>query len=163
MKIRRQEDEMFLSVAKTLGLPTGTMAVDPTKLGLLQISSQPNDQEAALDRDFRKKYFLTLLQLFENSCANCKSQKNGIHLDHFMVPRSKGGTFIMYTKTGLAFHNAIPLCEQCNTQKSNKDYRDFFSNEILTNIFGKLYWMSPAHKCGANTLDTADFPEKSVS
>lgn len=145
LQLRRQcEDKMFAEIGHTFGLPKGSLAIDPSMLNLLQLSSVTSDQENPIDREYRKRFFLKILQLFDNECANCKSRDNGIHLDHFMIPRSKGGTFIINTKTGIAIHNAIPLCEPCNIKKSNKDYRLFFSADVLRKIFIILGQMTPA-------------------
>lgn len=144
LQLRRQcEDKMFAEIVHTFGLPEGSLAIDPSRLDILRLSSVTSDQENPIDREYRKKFFLKLLHLFDNACANCKSRDNGVHLDHFMVPRSKGGTFIINTKTGIAIHNAIPLCEPCNIQKSNKDYRLFFSEDVLRKIFEILWQMPP--------------------
>ena len=148
--MRNNEDQMFEGVAFSLGLPIGTLVIDPERLDLLRLESVPFDQETSSDRTYRKRYFLKLLLIFDNCCANCGSRDNGIHLDHFMVPRSKGGTFIIYTKTGLAIHNAIPLCEPCNIQKSKNDFRTFFQAEILQNIFKKLTKLPDASEFDLN-------------
>ncbi len=98
--------------------------------------SEDNQDEA--DRQYRNIHLLRLLKVFDNCCARCGVSNKGIHLDHFMVPRSKGGSFLLETHSGFKVHNALPLCESCNTSKGDKNYRKFFSGEELIRIFSKF-------------------------
>jgi hypothetical protein len=60
---------------------------------------------------------LRLLELFENKCANCEAQGDGVDLDHFFFPRSRRGCFIMRQKDGWPVNNAVPLCWRCNRRR----------------------------------------------
>jgi 5-methylcytosine-specific restriction endonuclease McrA len=102
---------------------------------ILKLESNNQDDK---DRQYRNRYFLSILKFFENCCARCKVADKGIHLDHFMVPRIKGGTFGLETHSGFKIHNAIPLCESCNSRKGDRNYRLFFTDEELEIIFSKI-------------------------
>lgn len=90
------------------------------------------------EREYRAHYFLTLLGLFGNQCAKCGCKSNGIDLDHFIFPKSKGGNFMMLHKDGFKVNNAIPLCIKCNRSKGNRRYTDFFTDrDQLVSILAK--------------------------
>ena len=84
---------------------------------------------------YRKKFFLTLLRIFENQCAKCRSVDNGIDLDHFFLSKNEGGCFIMRHKDGYLVNNAIPLCQRCNRIKSDNSYKAFFTQEEILRLF----------------------------
>lgn len=90
-----------------------------------------------IDRNYLKKYKLRLLSLYNNKCARCNSDKNGIDIDHCFIPKNRGGSFIISTKEGMKINNAVPLCESCNRSKGVKDYRVFFSKEEIERITEK--------------------------
>jgi 5-methylcytosine-specific restriction endonuclease McrA len=89
------------------------------------------------DNYYRKKWFLTILSIYGNKCANCGSNKNGCDLDHFVFSKNEGGNFMLHHKNGYLVNNAIPLCEACNRRKGDKSYKYFFSQEKLLDIFQK--------------------------
>ena len=91
---------------------------------------------------YRKKHKSTLLRLFDNRCAQCGDDENGIDLDHFIFPKKDGGSFAMKNRGGYWVNNAIPLCERCNRVKGAKSYRDFFSEEKRRDILEKNKEMS---------------------
>lgn len=86
------------------------------------------------EREYRKRYFLILLQKYNNACANCGKQNNGIDLDHLFLPKNYGGCFKMAHKDGYFVNNAVPLCEHCNRSKSDRSYKHFFKFNRLTRI-----------------------------
>lgn len=57
---------------------------------------------------------------FSNSCSYCGESEKNIHQDHF-VPLSKGGEYTKY--------NIIPACETCNIKKSDRDFKDWYSEQ----------------------------------
>ena len=89
------------------------------------------------ENDYRKKYFLPLLNIFGNKCAKCGDSSNGIDLDHFVFSKNEGGNFSLLHKDGHLVNNAIPLCRACNRSKSDKSYRDFFNEEQILYLFTK--------------------------
>ncbi len=77
-------------------------------------------RENKVDREFRKRLLLPLIGCFQNKCALCGTDGNGLDLDHAIVPKSKGGNFVLSTPSGPRL-NAIPLCQSCNRSKGAKD------------------------------------------
>ncbi|QQZ29748.1 HNH endonuclease [Thiothrix subterranea] len=90
-----------------------------------------------IENEYRKKYSLQLLNLFNNKCAKCGSIDNGFDLDHFILSKNEGGNFILINKDGYRVNNAIPLCQTCNRSKGDRSYKDFFSEEEILSIFEK--------------------------
>lgn len=90
-----------------------------------------------MDNDYRKTWFLTLLKIYDNKCANCGDSSNGCDLDHFVFAKNEGGNFIMKHRDGYFVNNAIPLCQNCNRSKGDQDYNNFFSEEKLLELFTK--------------------------
>lgn len=90
-----------------------------------------------IDRNYYKKYKLSLLSLYGNKCAKCGSVNNGIHLDHFVISKNEGGNFILQHKDGFLVNNSIPLCQSCNSSKGDRYYRDFFSDDEVLELFTK--------------------------
>jgi hypothetical protein len=133
------EDESMLGVCAELGLAHAYPALDPSRLDLLRLETAGDDSgESKPDRLYRRQFLNTLNAIFDNRCANCGSRDKGHHLDHFMIPRSRGGTFLIKLRSGFEVHNALPLCEQCNTRKGDSDYRQFFTLDTLSRIFETL-------------------------
>lgn len=86
---------------------------------------------------YRKYFNLSLLKIFDNSCAKCKRSDNGIEIDHFFLSKNEGGCFILRHKNGHIINNAIPLCISCNRSKSDKHYKIFFTNDELKVVLEK--------------------------
>lgn len=91
----------------------------PTRENLL-VEDEDYKRENGKDRDFRKLYTLKLLQHFDNRCAMCGSQDNSVHLDHYFIPKSHGGNFLLKCADGRQLLNCVPLCQSCNCSKSDK-------------------------------------------
>jgi 5-methylcytosine-specific restriction endonuclease McrA len=89
-----------------------------------------------------------LFHLYGNKCPLCEI-KPCEHIDHFFVPKSKGGNLIMKKLNGELVNNAVPLCSACNLKKSNYSYTKFFSpsqidyisqrNAIMTSLIRKYH------------------------
>ena len=90
-----------------------------------------------IDNSYRKNYSLTLLKIYDNSCAKCGNRKNGFDLDHFIFPKNSGGNFMLRNKDGYWVNNAIPLCKTCNRSKGDRSYKKFFTDEELLMIYEK--------------------------
>lgn len=84
---------------------------------------------------YRKVFNLRLLESFGNSCAKCGRNDNGITIDHFIFSKNEGGCFMMWHKENYLVNNAIPLCQSCNSRKSDKSYKYFFNQSELLTIF----------------------------
>lgn len=116
------------------------------KISILKISDNREDyiirnddynRGNPIDNMYRKNYYLTLLKIYDNSCAKCGNKKNGFDLDHFVFPKNSGGNFMLRNKDGYWVNNAIPLCKTCNRSKGDRSYKSFFSDEELIEIFQK--------------------------
>lgn len=101
------------------------------------IEESDYERDTQKERNYRKYFFLPLLELFSNCCAKCKRQDNGVDLDHFMFSKSSGGSFAMRHEDGYFVNNGIPLCQTCNRSKSNRNYKNFFTETELLSIFEK--------------------------
>lgn len=74
------------------------------------------------ERYYRNRWMLTLLRVYDCACAMCGSDRDGLELDHFWLPKSKGGNFILRSAlTGSRVNNAVPLCVQCNRKKIDNE------------------------------------------
>lgn len=88
-----------------------------------------------IDYNFKNNYKRDIVKIFDDKCCNCGATKE-LELDHFFIPKSMGGNFIMYHKKGFKVINCILLCSKCNKMKSNK--QDFFKKETIYKIQKKL-------------------------
>lgn len=106
-----------------------------------EVNEEDYLRTAAKDKLFVKKYKMDLYEIFNNSCVKT-GIKEDIELDHFFVPKSKGGTFLMKRKDGIWVINAIILNKKYNIIKGNKKIEEFFSIEELERINFKLKQLS---------------------
>ena len=90
-----------------------------------------------IDKYFNKKYKFRMLEIFNNKCAKTNSIED-IEIDHFLIPKSKGGNFILFHKKGYLLLNAIPLHKAVNLEKSNILGSDFFDESEVESILNKL-------------------------
>jgi hypothetical protein len=98
----------------------------------LNIKEEDFVRENKIDRAFRKKLLLTLLSHFGCRCVLCGDNKNGLDLDHAILPKSRGGNFVLRLITGQIVLNAIPLCQSCNRSKGAKQL------ELPTILLGEM-------------------------
>lgn len=89
------------------------------------------------ENEYRKKYLLPLLSLYNNKCAKCGKMDNGFDLDHFFLSKNEGGNFSLLHKDGYLVNNAIPLCQSCNRSKGDRPYNHFFDKEEVITLFTK--------------------------
>ncbi len=107
------------------------------------------------ERRFRRRYFFDLLEIFDHQCANCKRTKLKLEIDHFFIPKSKGGNMMMKHKKGYWVCNGILLCRRCNANKADQGIKEFFEEEVLAGILKKNTQMSDL----INGLDPKKFQE----
>lgn len=95
-------------------------------------SIQNNDYKRGNIKEsyYRRRFKLTLLEKYQNRCANCLRNDNGLDIDHFYLSKNEGGCFIMHHVDGYLVNNAVPLCESCNRGKSDKPYEAFFGPRL---------------------------------
>jgi 5-methylcytosine-specific restriction endonuclease McrA len=91
-------------------------------------------RESRLDRHYRANFSYTLSRAFSGHCCKCGEGMGQLEFDHFWLPKSKGGNFLMRSVDGLYVNNCIPLCRSCNASKGARDYRDFFDEDELIDI-----------------------------
>lgn len=97
------------------------------------IEESDRERDNDYDPKYKQKYRAVLFHLYDNLCPLC--QKNQCeHLDHFFIPKCKGGNFIMVTNEGNFVNNAVPLCSKCNLKKGSNSYKKYFSPEQLKDI-----------------------------
>lgn len=101
------------------------------------IRPQDFERNNEIDQYFNQKYKFKLLKIFENKCLISGSIER-IELDHAIIPKSKGGNFILKHKNGYLLLNALPLTKSVNLEKSDTYGKDFFSKEEINYIFNKL-------------------------
>jgi 5-methylcytosine-specific restriction endonuclease McrA len=101
------------------------------------ISNKDYKRGLPKERDYTTKHKASLFRLYDNRCANCGDDENGLEIDHFVFSKNEGGCFAMKHKDGHLVNNAVPLCKSCNASKSDEPYKDFFTPEKLLEIFEK--------------------------
>lgn len=97
----------------------------------IEDKSRDNFKEYFYKREYRKYVF----NQFGNRCANCKyNYRRFLQMDHYFMPKIRGGNFKMLHKDGYYVNNCIPLCMYCNKRKSARSRRSFFTPEKLLYI-----------------------------
>ncbi len=112
------------------------------------INKKDLERKNNYDSRYIDKNRKVLFYLYENICPLCQI-KPCEHIDHFFVPKCKGGNLIMKQKNGELVNNAVPLCATCNLRKGNRSYTKFFSpsqieyishrNAIMTSLIRKYH------------------------
>lgn len=110
------------------------VSIDTDRLSYV-ISNDDYRRGSAQENLYRRLFKLVLLEKYENRCAKCGDQGNGVDIDHFVFSKNEGGNFILKHKNGFFVNNAIPLCVSCNRGKSDRSFSDFFDSEELLRIF----------------------------
>lgn len=73
------------------------------------------------ERHYRAKWLLTLLRVYDCRCGLCGADQDGLELDHFWLPKAKGGNFMLrHAISRNIINNAVPLCVGCNRSKGEK-------------------------------------------
>ena len=101
------------------------------------IHNSDYERASIVDQHFHKMYKFKILDLFSNRCVKTGDMEM-IEMDHFIIPKSKGGNFILMHKDGYLLLNAIPLCRSENSNKSNKIVDSFFTNKEIEDILNKI-------------------------
>lgn len=97
------------------------------------IESQDYSRDSRLDRYFKNHLGFALIQHFKRKCVKC-SVEDKLEFDHFWLPKSKGGNFVMRSKKGIYINNCIPLCRSCNASKGAKYLWEYFNDEEMKNL-----------------------------
>jgi hypothetical protein len=91
-------------------------------------------RDSRLDNQYKARFSYALSKAFNGHCCRCGEGMGQLEFDHCWWPKSKGGNFVMRHRSGVYVNNCIPLCRSCNSSKSNKDFREFFSEEEISRI-----------------------------
>lgn len=95
------------------------------------IAGADHSRQSRLDENYRRHFAFVLIGKFENKCGKCQIGGIQLELDHFWMPKSSGGNFVMRSRAGLYTNNCIPLCRSCNASKGNRALLQFFSIDEL--------------------------------
>ena len=95
--------------------------------------SRTNDLEAY----FHKKWKFKILKIFNNECFISK-RNTELEMDHFLIPKSKGGNFILKHKEGYFLFNVIPLYKLINIEKGDSYGFHYFDENLLEKYFKKI-------------------------
>lgn len=114
------------------------------KLSQVYVSTNREDYKRGNSREneYRKKYLLPLLNLYNTKCVKCGRMDNGFDLDHFFLSKNEGGNFSLLHRDGYLVNNAIPLCQSCNRAKGDRPYDLFFDKDQILSLFTKNREMS---------------------
>jgi len=110
-----------------------TPTEDPLEYATTSLSYK---RYTAKESHFKRAYMLRLLRAFDCRCAACGAEDNGLELDHFFVPKAKGGTFVLtYAISNTDRLNAMPLCITCNRDKKDHPASVWLSREQIDSIW----------------------------
>lgn len=123
---QREIQNQRLQLIKASGIPSSMQELD------IQDSDYQRNNET--DRKYRKKFTLHILKVYDNQCAICGATDNGVDIDHFYVPKSKGGNFVLRRHDGVLVNNAVPMCETCNRSKIDKDWKKLYPYHVTERI-----------------------------
>jgi len=88
--------------------------------GVYKILRTAYKRKNADEKLYTSKFLLPILRIFDCRCAICGADDDGLEMDHFWVPKDRGGNLMMKLRDGEAYvNNGIPTCGACNRAKSN--------------------------------------------
>ena len=112
------------------------------------------ERENSIDRFYKRKFYAKLATTFSGKCAKCHDDSPGLELDHFWIPKSSGGNFLMRHKGKGFVNNCIPLCRTCNASKGKKQFFNFFETNELEIIIEKCQSMNQYINTHSAELDS---------
>lgn len=115
--------------------------------------------------EYYKQHFGPLLVEIFKGCAKCgrlKMGENQLEYDHFWMPKSKCGNFVMRSKKGYYVNNCIPLCRSCNSSKQADSIFDFFDTEELYEIVNKSQSINAEINLKMKDFYDEDFPNRKI-
>lgn len=86
------------------------------------------------ERSYLKLFRNLILGSFDNKCAVCKEQSNGMEFDHFYIPKTQYGCFYLTHRLGYKINNTVPLCITCNRAKGARPYSMLCDEKTLLYI-----------------------------
>lgn len=124
IKTEKQIEAINSRIATLLNLePTDYVIVGPDY-----------SRDSRIDNYYKSRFSYVLSKAFGGHCCRCQEGMGQLEFDHFWWPKSRGGNFLMRSKNGVYVNNCIPLCRSCNASKSNKDFREFFTESEISRI-----------------------------
>lgn len=102
-----------------------------------QIQKEDFERNNDIDKYFNKKYKFRILKLFDSMCVKTGKIEE-IEMDHFLIPKSRGGNFILLHKDGYLLINAVPLTKSVNLDKKDDYGFNYFSSDEVSLILKKL-------------------------
>ncbi|USN99125.1 MAG: hypothetical protein H6810_00135 [Phycisphaeraceae bacterium] len=95
------------------------------------ISKKDYRRGNAIDNYFRVHLSDLAISAFSGHCLVCGSSQS-LTLDHYGLAKNEGGNLVLLLKDGVGFRmNFVVLCQGCNSAKSDRDYRMFFSADQI--------------------------------
>jgi len=99
-----------------------------------QISKKARRRNNGVERRFRGRHITDLYEVFDGACARCGQREGRLELDHFFIPKSRGGNLMMRHRLGYWVSNCLLLCRRCNSNKADKNVEDYFSAAEMEKI-----------------------------
>jgi hypothetical protein len=132
--VRRRKKRALLKQVFREDLKEGLSLVNSDYI----IDKRGRERSNPIERRFRRRYLFDLLEVFENRCAACKKEAIKFDLDHFFIPKSRGGNLMMRHKKGYWVCNALTLCHPCNQRKKDLAAQEFFEPHELEVLRQKI-------------------------
>ncbi|MGC9395084.1 MAG: hypothetical protein ACP5J4_09530 [Anaerolineae bacterium] len=136
------DDTPYMGVEKQIKSEIQLAAISARIGALLDISptnyhivGRDYSRDSRIDNFYRQHFSYVLSRAFNGHCCKCGEGMGQLEFDHFWLPKSSGGNFLMRSKSsGLYVNNCIPLCRSCNSSKGYRDFREFFTEEEIEDI-----------------------------
>jgi 5-methylcytosine-specific restriction endonuclease McrA len=142
-------------------------AIDSRISQLLNISPQSYhvvgrdySRDSRIDNFYKQHFSYALSRAFDGHCCKCGEGMGQLEFDHFWLPKSSGGNFLMRSDSGLYVNNCIPLCRSCNSSKGHRDFREFFAEKEIEDIVKRSQSIEPHINQRMASFDDPDFPNR---
>ena len=135
-KVREQQDLLRIQAQREYHRKFSEVYVSTDREDYI-VKKEDYKRGNSRENEYRRKYLLPLLNLYDTKCAKCGKMDNGFDLDHFFLSKNEGGNFSLLHKDGHLVNNAIPLCQSCNRAKGDRPFNNFFDREQILFLFTK--------------------------
>lgn len=135
-KARKYQESLRIQAREDLYKKLRELGVSTNRQDYV-ISNEDYKRGNKRESEYRKKYLLSLLNLYDTKCVRCGRMDNGLDLDHFFLSKNSGGNFSLLHRDGYLVNNAIPLCQSCNRSKGDRPYDHFFDKDQILFLFTK--------------------------
>ena len=165
--LEKDDDTPYVGVEKQIKNEIQLAAINSRINSLLDISPEnyyiverDYSRDSRIDNYYRKHFSYVLSRAFDGHCCKCGEGMGQLEFDHFWLPKSKGGNFLMRSKTGLYVNNCIPLCRSCNSRKGQRDFREFFTENEIEDIVKRSKSIEPYINEHMVDFEDPDFPNR---